>query len=101
MFTLGRRSTKKQSSTIDLRDPKVRQEFLTSEMVKANQNISEGTLLLTGTLSFEGICVVREDQGSHNCASLLYVLECSNVTMATNVYIVACILAHARLKGIS
>lgn len=39
---VGRRAAKKQGNTIDLRDPKVRQEFLTAELMKANQNISEG-----------------------------------------------------------
>lgn len=39
-----RRSAKKQDKTVDLRDPKVRQEFLTEEMVKANQKLTEGKL---------------------------------------------------------
>ena len=39
---VGRRAAKKQGNTVDLRDPKVRQEFLTAELMKANQKISEG-----------------------------------------------------------
>ena len=39
---LGRKAAKKRLNTIDLRDPEVRQEFLTSEMMKANQKITEG-----------------------------------------------------------
>lgn len=40
----GRRAAaKKQSNVVvDLRDPKVREEFLMSELVKANQMLSEG-----------------------------------------------------------
>ena len=40
----GRKASKKKSGTIDLRDPQVRQEFLTSEMVKANQMLQEGNV---------------------------------------------------------
>lgn len=50
---VGRRAAKKAGNTIDLRDPKVRQEFLTEELMKANQKISEGmelNVLLPGRL---------------------------------------------------
>jgi len=42
----GRRAAaKKQSNVVvDLRDPKVREEFLMSELVKANQMLSEGSI---------------------------------------------------------
>ena len=40
----GRKEAKRKENTIDLRDPKVREEFLTSEMMKANQKITEGEL---------------------------------------------------------
>ena len=42
MFYLGRKAAQKKSATLDLRDPKAREEFLMSEMVKANQKIQEG-----------------------------------------------------------
>ena len=32
-------------NTIDLRDPKAREEFLMSEIMKANQKLAEGTLI--------------------------------------------------------
>lgn len=40
----GRKAAKKGKNTIDLRDPKVREEFLTSEMMQANQKLNEGEL---------------------------------------------------------
>lgn len=45
----GRRAAaKKQSNVVvDLRDPKVREEFLMSELVKANQMLTEGSTLCT------------------------------------------------------
>jgi hypothetical protein len=39
---IGRRKAKGQSKMIDLRDPKVREEFLIGEMTAANQKMMEG-----------------------------------------------------------
>ena len=33
-----------KKSTVDLRDPKAREEFLMSEVMKANQKMAEGTI---------------------------------------------------------
>ena len=41
----GRRQVKKQQNVIDLRDPKVREEFLMREMTLANQKMMEGVYM--------------------------------------------------------
>ena len=41
-FLAGRRAAKRHDNTIDLRDPKAKQEFITSELQKANIKLSEG-----------------------------------------------------------
>ncbi|XP_064403428.1 mitochondrial import receptor subunit TOM20 homolog B-like [Halichondria panicea] len=41
---LARRKTAKKSGAVDLRDPKVREEFLMSEMMKGNQKLTEGNI---------------------------------------------------------
>lgn len=43
VFYLGRRAAKKQESTMDMRDPKVKQEFIASELKKAQVKLTEGT----------------------------------------------------------
>ena len=44
VLTLGRRMKRlaAKKNTIDLRDPAVREEFLMSEVMKANQKMAEG-----------------------------------------------------------
>ena len=50
---IGRRKAKEQSKVIDLRDPRVREEFLMREMTAANQKMMEGVC----STSYHGICV--------------------------------------------
>ena len=64
MLITGRRLTQRKNAgpVIDLRDPKVREEFLMSEMVKANQNMMEG-------------------QGSLVCMCVFVCLYCLNTSL--------------------
>ena len=63
MSFAGRKANSKKSEMIDLRDPKVREEFLMGEISKANQKMAEGTsayvILSTFTIDnfvVDGVC---------------------------------------------
>lgn len=46
-MSIGRKKATAQSKMIDLRDPRVREEFLIGEMTAANQKMMEGTYPIT------------------------------------------------------
>ena len=67
-----------KKSTIDLRDPKVREEFLMSEVMKANQKLAEGkkTRICHTKSSTLNVVTISHDHilVSHDLSSLLQVI---------------------------
>lgn len=59
---IGRKKAKAQSKVIDLRDPRVREEFLIGEMTAANQKMMEG--MLTTRSSVTACCTICCPQGT-------------------------------------